>query len=89
VALAIVYFVMTSPSLPWLIRLSLGLQLGGALGNMWDRVQQGAVVDFVDIGFWPIFNVADVSVVTGVLLLAYWLWQEELEEARRQAAAQS
>ncbi len=85
VALAIVYYVVTYPSLPWLIQLSLGLQLGGALGNMWDRIQQGAVVDFVDIGFWPIFNVADVSVLGGVLLLAYWLWQEELKEAQQQA----
>ncbi|MFQ5578501.1 MAG: signal peptidase II, partial [Anaerolineae bacterium] len=56
VALAIIYYVSTYPSLPGLVQFSLGLQLGGALGNMWDRVQQGSVVDFVDIGFWPIFN---------------------------------
>jgi signal peptidase II len=56
---------------------SLGLQLGGALGNLLDRITRGYVVDFVDIGFWPIFNVADLSIVLGVTLLAYHLWNEE------------
>jgi len=59
------------------IRLSLGLQLGGALGNLLDRINHGYVVDFVDIGFWPIFNVADLSIVCGVSILAYFLWDEE------------
>jgi signal peptidase II len=61
---------------PW-IRLSLGLQLGGALGNLIDRLNYGFVVDFVDIGFWPIFNVADLSIVLGVAVLAYHLWDED------------
>ncbi len=61
---------------PW-IRLSLGLQLGGAMGNLLDRLMHGYVVDFVDIGFWPIFNLADLSIVCGVAILAYHLWNEE------------
>jgi len=85
VALAIVYYVSTYPSLPWIVRLSLGLQLGGAVGNMWDRVQQGAVTDFVDIGFWPIFNIADMSIVLGVTLLAFWLWQEDVKAQQADA----
>ena len=59
------------------IRISLGLQLGGAMGNLLDRILRQYVVDFVDIGFWPIFNIADISVVVGVVILAYFLWQEE------------
>jgi signal peptidase II len=59
------------------VRISLGLQLGGAMGNLVDRVLRGYVVDFVDIGFWPIFNIADVAIVTGVAILAYCLWNEE------------
>jgi signal peptidase II len=59
------------------VRLSLGLQLGGALGNLSDRILRGSVVDFIDIGFWPIFNVADVAIVLGVAVLAYYFWQEE------------
>ena len=54
-----------------LLRLSLGLQLGGAFGNLLDRVRLGHVTDWVDIGPWPVFNVADASIVTGLVLLAW------------------
>jgi signal peptidase II len=57
---------------PWL-RLSLGLQLGGALGNLLDRLRQGYVVDFISVQAWPVFNIADACVVVGVLILAYHL----------------
>lgn len=77
VALAIILYYRYLPSGEWLVRLSLGLQLGGAIGNLLDRIRFGHVVDFVDIGFWPIFNVADASIVTGVSILAYCLWREE------------
>ena len=42
-----------------------------------DRILRGYVVDFVDIGFWPIFNIADLSIVLGVMVLAYHLWDED------------
>jgi len=86
VAVAIIYYAMTSPSIPWLMRISLRLMLGGALGNGWDRVQHGAVTDFVDVGFWAIFNIADVAIITGTVLLAYWVWQEDLKEQQAQKA---
>jgi signal peptidase II len=58
----------------FLLHLALGLQLGGAIGNLIDRVRQGYVVDFVDFGYranwWPVFNVADSAIVIGVALLA-------------------
>lgn len=54
-----------------LLRLSLGLQLGGATGNLLDRLRMGHVTDFVDVGPWPIFNVADSSIVVGLLMLAW------------------
>ena len=57
----------------WLIRASLGLQLGGALGNMVDRVRDGFVTDFIDLQVWPIFNLADSSICVGVAILAYYL----------------
>ena len=54
-------------------KISYGLILGGAAGNFIDRVQYGAVIDFVDIGIgmnrWPVFNVADSAVCVGVILL--------------------
>lgn len=54
-----------------LLRLSLGLQLGGAAGNLLDRFRLGHVTDFVDVGSWPIFNIADASIVVGLALLAW------------------
>lgn len=62
------------------IRISLGLQLGGAMGNLLDRLTRGYVVDFVDVGFWPIFNIADISIVMGVGILAYHLWDIEEDD---------
>jgi signal peptidase II len=53
---------------PWL---PAGLLLGGALGNLVDRVREGAVVDFIDPIAWPAFNVADACIVVGVLALLY------------------
>lgn len=47
----------------------LGLILGGALGNLVDRVFYGAVIDFIDFHFWPVFNVADAAVSIAVVLL--------------------
>ena len=54
---------------PWLV--ALGLVLGGGIGNVVDRVirDHGGVVDFVDLHWWPVFNVADAAIVTGVGLL--------------------
>jgi signal peptidase II len=56
-------------------RVLLGCILGGAIGNLVDRVRLGWVVDFIDMGFgtarWPVFNVADSAVTIGVLLLAW------------------
>jgi signal peptidase II len=78
----IVYFYRTMPDQTWLIRAALGLQLGGGLGNLVDRIQRGYVVDFLDFKFWPVFNVADSALVVGViaLLVATW-WQERQARA--------
>ena len=65
--LLLVYRNNPVPSL--LLRLSLGLQLGGALGNLVDRIRMGHVTDFVDVGAWPVFNVADASIVVGIVIL--------------------
>ena len=48
----------------------LGLILGGTIGNGFDRVMYGTVTDFITVHFWPVFNVADSAVSTGVVLLA-------------------
>ncbi len=53
--------------------------LGGALGNFLDRVRLGYVVDFIDVGFWPVFNVADSAIVVGSLVLVYVILRAELK----------
>jgi signal peptidase II len=82
VVVAIVLYYRHLPEGSWLIRISLGMQLGGAIGNLIDRLRLGYVIDFADVGFWPIFNVADACITTGVALLAYSLWQEERERSQ-------
>jgi signal peptidase II len=66
-----------------LSRLSLGLLLGGAVGNLIDRLRLGHVVDFVDLGFWPVFNLADSAVTVGVFLLAYSLYSSARSQSRK------
>ncbi len=52
-------------------RIVLGLILGGTLGNLIDRLRFGYVTDFIDIGIWPTFNIADSAIVVGVIIFAY------------------
>lgn len=80
VAGAIVYFNFTLPGGQWVLRLALGLQLAGALGNLVDRLRQGHVTDFIDIGPWYIFNVADMAIVSGVILFSVVLLRDGWEE---------
>lgn len=54
-------------------RITLGLILGGAVGNLIDRLNLGYVTDFIDFSFWPAFNIADSSVVVGAIIFAYLL----------------
>lgn len=69
---AILIMIYRSQRVPsTLLRLSLGLQMGGAVGNLLDRLRLGHVTDFVDVGTWPVFNVADASIITGLVILAY------------------
>lgn len=81
----ILYFYRQLPdSLP-LIRVALGLQLGGALGNLLDRVRLGYVVDFFDFKFWPVFNIADSCVVVGAIALVILMWWDERRAAKAEA----
>lgn len=71
--------------------LALALVCAGAVGNLLDRLRSDlGVVDFLDVGLrdvrWPTFNVADMAVTTGAVLLAWVLWQEDVAVARRRSA---
>lgn len=80
-ALLLAYFSVHTdvPSL-WV---AVGLLLGGALGNMLDRLRIDAVIDFLDPPFWPAFNVADVAIVAGVALLVISLTAPQKEGSAR------
>ena len=65
-----------------IVRMAIGLQLGGALGNIVDRFRLGHVTDFIDVGPWPIFNIADSSIVIGIsIMVVYFLFTRELQSA--------
>ena len=72
-ALAGLVFFFVTHSTRRLAWLSTGLLLGGALGNIVDRVTQGYVTDFMKLPYWPAFNVADVAITLGVLSLVFVL----------------
>ncbi len=81
---AILLYHLYPPMEHGILRLALGLQLGGAVGNLADRVRlDGKVTDFVDIGPWPNFNVADSSIVVGVtVIIAFFLLIEGRHRAQ-------
>lgn len=85
--LAIVYYYRRLAADSRLIAATLGMQLGGAFGNLVDRIGQGYVVDFVDVGipggprFWA-FNVADSSIVVGIIAVTALLWWQERQQTR-------
>ncbi|TLN00162.1 signal peptidase II [bacterium] len=60
-----------------LLKAGLALQVGGALGNLADRVRFGRVVDYLDFRVWPVFNLADIAIVTGVGLLILELFKAD------------
>ena len=64
-----IYFYRRIPKAKWLLRLGLSLQVGGAIGNLIDRIRIGMVVDFFDFRIWPVFNIADMAIVIGVGIL--------------------
>jgi signal peptidase II len=65
-----------------LVWLPTGLLLGGSLGNIIDRVRDGAVTDFIKLPHWPAFNVADIAITLGVLALL-WVIEQGGDEDRR------
>lgn len=77
VAVAIVYYFPKVPASQVAVRAALGFQLGGALGNLTDRLVVGTVTDFISVGSFPVFNIADSSISIGVAILVGAMWIEE------------
>ena len=90
---AIIYYYPHVENSDWSLRLAMSMQLGGAIGNLIDRLTLGRVTDFISIGTFPVFNIADASISVGaaVLLLGVWLTErsEKREKAKMMASDQT
>ncbi len=75
VAIAILIYYPRVPRSEWGLRVAMVMQMGGAVGNLIDRLTQGTVTDFISVGNFAVFNVADasISVGTAILILAVWI----------------
>jgi signal peptidase II len=88
VACAIVFYYPQVPAEDKVLRFSLAMQLGGALGNFIDRVFVGEVTDFASVGNFAVFNVADacITVGVGVLLIGVWLQEKRERQIKKENA---
>jgi len=77
---AILLYYVYPPMDHGLIRVALGMQLGGAIGNLIDRVRMGEVTDFIDVGRFPTFNVADSSISVSVAAVLLFFALQEFGE---------
>lgn len=73
----IVWFLIKNPQVNRMLMLSLSLIAGGAIGNFIDRLFFGYVVDFLDFQVWPVFNIADIAIVGGQILLIYFIIKDQ------------
>ena len=82
VAIGIIYFYPRVPGGDWTLKIAMGMQLGGAVGNLIDRAWLGQVIDFIqlyyDRWYWPAFNIADSAITVGAaLLIVESLWSRD------------
>ncbi len=82
VAIGILYYYHEVPHEEWLIRLAMAMMLGGAVGNLIDRLTQGTVTDFISVGTFAVFNVADASISVGTVLLIFAVWRSERKQKK-------
>jgi len=80
---AAIWYVPRIPVRYRLLRYGIGLLTGGAIGNLFDRIRYGEVVDFLDFRIWPIFNIADIAIVCGVVcIIITYLYVMRKEEEK-------
>lgn len=80
-AIGVLVYILRTPVKHKLMQVALSLILAGALGNLYDRLRYGYVIDFIEVYFrdyrWPSFNVADSAITTGVALLAIEIFRKD------------
>lgn len=89
VSIAIIYYFPRVAREDWWLRLALGLQMGGALGNLIDRVWRGQVTDFISVGSFAVFNIADSSITVGVAVLLVGVLYKDYQDRQHKAGAKT
>jgi len=80
---AIVLYYVYPPMDHGLIRIALGMQLGGAVGNLLDRIRLGEVTDFISVGRFPTFNLADSSITVSIVIVLVFFALQDAADARK------
>ncbi|MEW9123064.1 MAG: signal peptidase II [Thermotaleaceae bacterium] len=73
VVIGIIFYIRKQSFVHAMMKYSLSLIVGGAIGNLVDRLSYGYVIDFFDFRVWPVFNIADMAIVIGAIFLCYYL----------------
>jgi signal peptidase II len=89
VSIVIIYYFPRVSRRDWWLRLAMGIQFGGAIGNLIDRVVFKQVTDFISLGSFAVFNVADASITVGVIILVLGAWIADRAAKKHPAAAVS
>jgi signal peptidase II len=88
VAIGILYYFPRVPRAEWALRVAMVMMLGGAVGNLIDRLTIGTVTDFISLGTFAVFNVADASISVGTAVLVVAVWISERKEKKEALANQ-
>lgn len=80
ISLSILIFYPKLTEDDWFLRIALSLQLGGSVGNLIDRLTVGHVTDFISVGNFPVFNIADSCITVGAIIMIIGLWVEERKQ---------
>lgn len=86
---AIIYYYPQVEADDWTLKIAMGLQLAGATGNLIDRLMFGRVTDFISVGRFPVFNVADSSITIGVIVLMIGVLYKEYQDKKKAALAEA
>jgi signal peptidase II len=82
---AIIYYFPVVEQEDWTVKLAMGMQMGGAAGNLIDRLTLQKVTDFISVGTFPVFNIADASISVGVVVLLLGVWIKERQDKLKAA----
>jgi signal peptidase II len=81
IIIAAILYIFKSRMLAPIVKISMALIVAGAMGNLIDRIRLGYVIDFFDFTVWPVFNIADISVVIGTAILVFVLLFDKHKKA--------